>query len=532
MRRLRTATTAALLALALGGVAVPHTLAAEPSFGVPSATATLGQPLTISSQIEGVENGSVDVLVGLVGKESRVALPAAPGPAAGEWQVTRNVDVATSNDCTCVADGNSAPNTQIEFQFRVRAADGTSTLGPVGQVTVEDNRFEWRTLEQDLVRVHWYEGDDAFAQSAADVANEAIDHAAELMGQTLPEPVDLFVYSSQQALLEAVSPNRENIAGEAHSTIGTMFVWLPPDEDPERKAVIVAHELTHLVFNEVTDNPYHGPPRWLNEGIAVYLSEGYGVLDQLAVTGAAANGSLIPLEGLAGFFPSPVDQFSLAYSESVSAVDFFIKRYGEQALWDLVRSYADGQSDDDAFINATGADVAVFNSDWFGYLGAQVPVPFGPQPAPPGPVPSSWQVEPTPSSGPDPSAPAASPRPQASRAPARSVPPARPPAGGGGSGALFTGIAFGTLAFVLVIALVLVVQISRRRRPYEPVPPPPWQTSPPPWQQPPYQPYQQPPAYPLPPTYPPPPPYPSTPPYPPNPDTPPPEPPPTPPESR
>ena len=38
---------------------------------------------------------------------------------------------------------------------------------------------------------------------------------------------------------------------------------------------MVAHELTHLVFNENTDNPYHEPPRWLNEGIAVYLSEGY-----------------------------------------------------------------------------------------------------------------------------------------------------------------------------------------------------------------------------------------------------------------
>ena len=79
----------------------------------------------------------------------------------------------------------------------------------------------------------------AFAQGAADVANEAIDHAAELMGKTLPEPVDLFVYATQEALLEAVSPNRENIAGEAHSTIGTMFVWLPPGQDPERKAVVV-----------------------------------------------------------------------------------------------------------------------------------------------------------------------------------------------------------------------------------------------------------------------------------------------------
>ena len=28
-------------------------------------------------------------------------------------------------------------------------------------------------------------------------------------------------------------------------------------------------------MNEATENPYHGVPRWIDEGVAVYLSEGY-----------------------------------------------------------------------------------------------------------------------------------------------------------------------------------------------------------------------------------------------------------------
>ena len=39
--------------------------------------------------------------------------------------------------------------------------------------------------------------------------------------------------------------------------------------------IVVPHELTHLVFDTAVTNPYHFPPRWLNEGLAVYLSEGY-----------------------------------------------------------------------------------------------------------------------------------------------------------------------------------------------------------------------------------------------------------------
>jgi hypothetical protein len=39
---------------------------------------------------------------------------------------------------------------------------------------------------------------------------------------------------------------------------------------------VVPHELVHLVFDTAVKNPYHFPPRWLNEGLAVYLSEGNG----------------------------------------------------------------------------------------------------------------------------------------------------------------------------------------------------------------------------------------------------------------
>ena len=57
-----------------------------------------------------------------------------------------------------------------------------------------------------------------------------------------------------------------------------MFALITPSEvDQSWVKEVVPHELTHLVFNTAVDNPYHGPPRWLNEGLAVYLSRGYDV---------------------------------------------------------------------------------------------------------------------------------------------------------------------------------------------------------------------------------------------------------------
>ena len=391
MSLLRRAAVSLALAVTLAGAFLPiAVLASSPAFGAPTVVAELGQPIAFSSEITGDDIAGVDVLVRLAFVPTVIVLPAQPG-AAGTWQATQSIDIGPSALCACVVDGNSAPNTHFDFQFRVRASDGTITLGPLAQGVVEDTRFEWRTVSDRMVVVHWYAGDDAFAQGAGDLANQAIDRASQLLGTTLPRPVDLFVYDTQQALLDAVSPNRENIAGEAHPDIQTMFVWLPHDQGiADFNAEVVRHELTHLVFDAATRNPYHDPPRWLNEGIAVYLSVGYDADYRSYVDNGVRSHSLIPLGGIAGLFPATQDGFYLAYGESVAAVDFFVRTYGDQKLWDLVRSYAQGMTDDDAFTAATGAGVDDFNAAWFASLGEGVPAPLGPQPGPTGLVPPDW----------------------------------------------------------------------------------------------------------------------------------------------
>jgi hypothetical protein len=231
---------------------------------------------------------------------------------------------------------------------------------------------------------------------------------------------------------------------------------------PGELEVTIAHELTHLVFNENTENSYHQPPRWLNEGIATYLSEGYGSNYSSVVNAAAASDTLIPLEGISAQFPSPFDEFFLAYGEAVAAVDYFVNTYSDETLWDLVRSYSDGVSDDAAFTAATGADMAAFNSAWTASLSSDVQEPVGPAPAPPGPVPSAW------SGGQQ---------------------PAPPPSSG--SGDSVGGVLLGVVVFAIVIAvmvgLVFVIQRNRDRRPPQ---------GPSPYGQPPYgQPPAGPPQY-------------------------------------
>jgi hypothetical protein len=255
-----------------------------------------------------------------------------------------------------------------------------------------DDRLAWKTLEGKVVRAHWYDGDAAFGRRVLDIGDTAIADTSKLLGVTETDPIDFFVYADQDKFYDALGPGaRENVGGEAHADIRTMFALITPsDIGASWVETVVPHELTHLVFATAIENPYHEPPHWLNEGLAVYLSEGYGQSYKASVRDAVRSDSVIPLAGLVGAFPTSYERFFLGYGESVSAVDFVVRTYGKEALVGLIRSYAKGLSDDEAFTAAFKVDTAAFEAAWLKDIGAKAPVRVGPVAAPVGPLPSGW----------------------------------------------------------------------------------------------------------------------------------------------
>ena len=66
-----------------------------------------------------------------------------------------------------------------------------------------------------------------------------------------------------------------------------------------------------------------------------------------------------------------------------------IRKYGQPAVAKVVRVYATGVTDDEAFKAGLGVDMATFTSAWLVDNGV-TPTKYGPQPAPTGPVPPGW----------------------------------------------------------------------------------------------------------------------------------------------
>jgi hypothetical protein len=382
--RSRLAACAAVVAwLALLAAPVSPAAAATPSVTAPVATVDFLERIQFRGEaVLTADVAHAEIVLEIQGSERAFVADVGAAQAGTE---TLAYDFETPG-------GSIMPNTTIRARFRLTMADGTRVLGPATSVTYEDPRFDWSTLAGDFVTVHWTEGGMAFGRRAVRIADDAVREVGDLLGVIESEPIDFYVYADRDAFLDVLgAASRENVGGQAHPDIRTLFANISPGEiDDPWVGVVIPHELTHLVFDTAVANPNHYPPRWLNEGVAVYLSEGFTAGDRAAVDAAVDDRSLMPLGALSGQFPTTADQFRLAYSESVSAVDFLVSEHGQPAMVDLVRSYADGVTDDEAFEAATGTDVAAFEAAWLEDLGADAPVPYGPVDAPAGPVPAGW----------------------------------------------------------------------------------------------------------------------------------------------
>jgi hypothetical protein len=410
---------------------------ASSDFGTPSAASTFGTGIVFSQPYNGPAFETAEISLTLPGAIAPliVQLPAASAPLKYTLDAT---------------EGQLLPNMKISAAFDVTLADGTVETGPPVSVTYADTSHHWQTIAGGIVTVHYYAGGSSFAQQLASIAQQGLARSASFLGGTETAPIDFFVYGDQQSFLNAMGPaTGDSVGGQAKPEFRTCYAQINAGDLTYARSVI-PHELTHVVFADVIHNPYHEPLNWFNEGMAVYLSDGYTSDNKQRVAQAAGNGTLMPLAALTGAFPRITDRFYLAYAEAVSAVDFLVRTYGQAAIAKLLRAYNTGVTDDEAFKAGIGVDTVGFDKAWLAANGVKAYQSFGPQPAPSGPLPPGWGSS-TGGSGPTPTgsgiAGAATPAPGGSSQPASTVGPKRNP----------TLEAFGIAGVLSSIALVLLL---------------------------------------------------------------------------
>ena len=397
---LRRLARAVPLLLVLAALLVPasatHAASSAGTFGETQVKATYNQSLEFSIPF------TSDVVPSRV--EVRVVFPGAIGPFIAEVLVATTAGTNTLRyTMDLSAGGHMVPNTTLSISWAAfDTAGSTPVVSDPFTYRYLDTSHDWQTVAGDIVVVHWYSGSEAFARKAMAIGDKAIADTSSLLGVTETRKIDFYIYGDDASFRGALGPGtRENVGGQAHADIRTLFALITPDQINDAwVGIVIPHELTHLVFDTAVKNPYRFPPRWLNEGLAVYLSQGFDASDRSLVASAVSSGDLIPLTALGGQFPTDAQKTYLAYAESVSAIDYLVGSLGKDALVNLVLAYKAGLTDDEAFTKALGMDLAAFQQGWLTDLGAKTPTQYGPKPNPSGPLPPGWGAAPGASANP------------------------------------------------------------------------------------------------------------------------------------
>ncbi len=263
--------------------------------------------------------------------------------------------------------GGLPPGSSVDYWWAVEDASGGRIETAPSRIQLDDNRYSWHSLTEGEVTIYWYKGNDSFAREIMLSAQQALARLAEDTGAELERPVKLYIYANAQDLQGAMIYSQEWTGGVAFTRYGIIAIGIASDNLSWGK-MAVAHELTHLVTNQMTLNPYNDLPTWLDEGLAMYTE---GVLSPeytAYLNKAIAEKSLISVRSLSSPFSAYTEQSILAYAQSYSLVDFRISKYGQAKMLELLLTFRQGSSYDGALEKVYDFDMDGLNILWQDYV--------------------------------------------------------------------------------------------------------------------------------------------------------------------
>lgn len=266
--------------------------------------------------------------------------------------------------------GSLPPGATLWWQWRYTDETGRETISNRQTVTWLDSQHNWKTLSADKLNLHYYSGDQGFAQELLDAAKSGLDFNRTQSGLSAESPIDLYIYASTNDLRDAILYEPSWTGGQAFPDHDIVILGISQsDLDWGRDAIV--HELTHVLVGHLTFSCLGGVPTWLNEGLAVYSEGGLDSASQQQLDDAIRDNTLLSVRSLSAGFSEVPSKAYLSYSQSYSIVKFLVETYGQAEMTDLLTSLRDGATIDDALMDTYGFNVEGLEDEWRKAIQAQ-----------------------------------------------------------------------------------------------------------------------------------------------------------------
>ena len=265
--------------------------------------------------------------------------------------------------------GSLPPGANIWWRWRYTDESGVEFVSEQKNAIWLDDTHDWQSMTDGDLHLHWYDKDQAFAQTMLDAGVEGLRRNKEQDGLVTNTPIDVYVYPNYTDMQDAVLYEPSWTGGQAYSDFSIVIMGLSGSNATWDKDTII-HELTHILVGQFTFSCMGTLPGWIEEGLAMFSE---GELDssmQSQLDDAIKNDSLISIRSLNGGFSELPDKANLSYSQSYSIIRFLIDTYGQEKMTQLLVALQDAKPIDDALLDVYGYETEGLEDDWRHAIGA------------------------------------------------------------------------------------------------------------------------------------------------------------------
>ena len=223
---------------------------------------------------------------------------------------------------------------------------------------------DFETYETDQFNVHFEHGLNLSA-------NEAVQIFPEIklkLESTFKSKIDFFfniILINNRDLFLKLANNRNIVAFASPDKNLIVIDYSKMNTSPFNFETSFSHELCHLLLHH---NMNVHLPRWLDEGIAQWFSDGIDELirdsNKSLLDTAAITGNFLPLGQITYSFPETKKKMTLAYEQSKSFLIYLINEYGKDKIIDLILLMKNGKTCGFAFNQLFNHSIRELEYEW------------------------------------------------------------------------------------------------------------------------------------------------------------------------
>lgn len=265
--------------------------------------------------------------------------------------------------------GSLPPGATIWWRWRYIDENGLESVSEQKTITWLDPEHSWQTLTSGPISLHWYSGDQAFAQELLNAGLTGLARLQNDAGLQPAKPIHLYIYANTDDMKDAILYEPSWTGGMAFPEHDIVIIGISQRDLAWGRSTI-AHELTHVLVGHLTFSCLGDVPTWLNEGLAVYSEGGLDSASESQLNEAIRSDQLLTVRSLSGGFSEVASKAYLSYSQSYSIVNFLIETHGQDKMNSLLIALRDGTTVDNALLQVYGFDIDGLENAWRESIGA------------------------------------------------------------------------------------------------------------------------------------------------------------------